>query len=571
MSVKKLHPWAVDYEFGQADGNPPTPYCYVAENILTGKIIRRWLTDDKRPLYPTGKDSLFVAYYAPAEMGCHQVLNFDCPANIVDLYAEFRCKTNGLPLPSGMGLIGALAYYGLPGGDADYKDIMRKRILQGPPFSEEEKEKILDYCQKDVELTSKLYRHMAGLGDLVTPQALLRGRYTWSVAVMENNGVPIDTVTLKRLVDNWGDIKESVVAEVDKDYDVYEGTTFKLDKFAEYIGKSGIPWYVTKTGRPRLDDDYFKEQAKTYPQVRRLQEVRHTIGLMRRYSLQVGLDGRNRAMLSPFWAITGRNQPSSTKFIFGNATWLRGLIKPPKNTALAYVDYEQQEIAIAAALSGDDMLKKAYESGDPYVEFAKAAKAIPPEGNKKTHPLVRDIYKTCMLAINYGMEVKTFAERSGLPLAVAKHMFDVHKQAYRTYWEWVENFADVGEISGKVATGFGGWEYHMSADRGRRTLLNWPMQANGADILRLAIILCVENGIKVAAPVHDALLIEAPTSRIDEDVRLTQRLMTAASERVIKYPIRTDVKIVRYPERYMDKRGVDMWNTVMKILDGMDK
>ena len=41
-----------------------------------------------------------------------------------------------------------------------------------------------------------------------------------------------------------------------------------------------------------------------------------------------GRDGRNRTLLSPFSAKTGRNQPSTTKFVFGPAKWVRGLIKP---------------------------------------------------------------------------------------------------------------------------------------------------------------------------------------------------------------------------------------------------
>jgi hypothetical protein len=31
--------------------------------------------------------------------------------------------------------------------------------------------------------------------------------------------------------------------------------------------------------------------------------------------------------------------------------------------------------------------------------------------------------------------------------------------------------------------------------------------------------------------------------------------------------LRTDVKMVRYPERYMDKRGADMWHRIMQLLD----
>ena len=81
---------------------------------------------------------------------------------------------------------------------------------------------------------------------------------------------------------------------------------------------------------------------------------------MRLNSLAVGQDGRNRTGLMPFGSKTGRNQPSNSRFIFGTSRWLRSLIQPAPGRALAYVDWSSQEIAIAAALSGDDALSGFY-------------------------------------------------------------------------------------------------------------------------------------------------------------------------------------------------------------------
>src|SRR3954464_13305113 len=55
-----------------------------------------------------------------------------------------------------------------------------------------------------------------------------------------------------------------------------------------------------------------------------------------------------------------------------------------------------------------------------------------------------------------------------------------------------------------------GWPLHVGAAFNPRSLANFPMQANGAEMLRLACCLATERGIRVCAPVHDALLIEAP-------------------------------------------------------------
>ena len=91
--------------------------------------------------------------------------------------------------------------------------------------------------------------------------------------------------------------------------------------------------------------------SKRHPVVQPLHELRKTLGELKLNKLAVGPDGRNRTMLSPFAAKTGRNQPSTTKFVFGPAKWVRGLIKPSEGMALAYCDWSSQEIAIAAALS----------------------------------------------------------------------------------------------------------------------------------------------------------------------------------------------------------------------------
>jgi hypothetical protein len=45
-------------------------------------------------------------------------------------------------------------------------------------------------------------------------------------------------------------------------------------------------------------------------------------------------------------------------------------------------------------------------------------------------------------------------------------------------------------------------------------VMNFPMQANGAEMLRLACCLAIERGLAVCAPVHDAILIEAPLAEM---------------------------------------------------------
>ena len=134
-----------------------------------------------------------------------------------------------------------------------------------------------------------------------------------------------------------------------------------------------------------LNAKTFHEMVRIHPQVSDLRELMDSVSKMRLNSLIVGRDGFNRCMLSAFGQKASRNSPSNAKFIFGPSCWMRGLIKPPEGWAVAYLDWEQQEFGIAAALSNDHNMIDDYNSGDAYLGFAKRAKAIPEDGTKKSH------------------------------------------------------------------------------------------------------------------------------------------------------------------------------------------
>jgi DNA polymerase-1 len=155
--------WAVDFEFSAPPGERPMPICLVAWELVSGRKLRLWqdaLMARRQPPYPTGRDSLFVAYYASAELSCHLALDWPLPASVLDLYVEFRNRTNGLPLPCGAGLLGALVHYGLGSVEAAEKESMRTLALRGGPWSAAEQQALLDYCESDVAAVTKLLEVM---------------------------------------------------------------------------------------------------------------------------------------------------------------------------------------------------------------------------------------------------------------------------------------------------------------------------------------------------------------------------------------------------------------------------
>src|SRR5262249_23717100 len=229
---------------------------------------------------------------------------------------------------------------------------------------------------------------------------------------------------------------------------VYEGRTFKQQRFKNLLVRLGIPWPLTETGQLELQDDTFRQMAKSYPQISPLRELRSSLSELRLNDLAVGRDGRNRALLSAFRSRTGRNQPSNSKFIFGPSVWLRGLIKPPGGFGVAYCDWKQQEFGIAAALSGDPLMQAAYRSGDPYLAFAKQAGAVPQNATKATHGPQRELFKQCALAVQYGMQAPALALKIGQPLIVSRDLLRAHHETYKVQWRWSDAALDTAMLTG---------------------------------------------------------------------------------------------------------------------------
>jgi hypothetical protein len=560
--------WLMDFEFRAPAGERPLPVCLVALELRSQRTLRVWQEEfGASPPYSVAPDSLFVAYYASAELGCHLALGWSIPVRVLDLFTEFRILTNGKKTVAGNSLLGALAYFGRDGIGAIEKTEMRDLVLRGGPWTIAEREAILDYCESDVRALAQLWPDMLPHIDL--PRALVRGRYMAAVARMEAEGVPIDTKLFESLRNNWARIQDRLIANIDTEYGVFDGRVFKTDRFERYLGRAEIPWPTLPSGRLDLSRDTFRDMSKIHPQISPLRELRHSLhslSELRLNDLSVGNDGRNRCLLSPFGARSGRNCPSNSRFIFGPAVWLRSLIQPPPGYGVAYIDWIQQEFGIAAALSGDPNMLAAYRSGDAYLEFAKQAGAIPVNATREGFESVRELYKQNALGVNYGMGAETLAARIGQPSIVARHLLAQHHEVYQRFWEWSERCVGHAMQNGWQMTVFG-WVVRIFPEPNLCSLRNFHMQASGAEMLRLACCLGTENGIRICAPVHDAVLIIAPIERLEADVTAMRIFMAQASRLVLAgFELGTEYRTVLYPEHYSDRRGESMFAKVMALL-----
>ncbi len=562
--------WLLDFEYTARPGEIVQPICLVAHGLRSPCTIRQFQGEfSTSPPYSIDKNSLIVTYFATAELGCHLALGWLLPVHVLDLYVEFRARTNGRVLVHGNSLFGALTFYGQDGMDAMRKASMRQVAERGGPFSSEERSHLLEYCRSDVEALGDLLCHMAN--DIDRPRALWRGRFMKAVAIMEHRGIPIDMPAFTALSQNWQLVQDRQIDEVNRDYGVYDEGSFREHRFAEYLARAGIALPRLSSGRLDLREDTFRTMARRHPRLEPLRQLRITLAQMRLSSLEVGHDGRNRTSLSPFRSRTSRCQPSNAKFIFGPAAWMRNLIRPEAGRALLHFDWSQQEFGIAAALSGDPAMIAAYQSGDPYLEFARQARAIPPGGTKATHRSVREHFKSCCLAVQYGMEACGLGLRIQRPESYARELLGLHHETYRQFWEWSQSAVDFGMLGGTLKTVLG-WPLHIGSEVNPRMLRNFPMQANGAEMLRLASIFATESGSWLCAPIHDALLVESSDDEVDEVAAAVGAAMDMASVTILDgFQLRRDMTVIRYPDRFGDERGTRMWETAWRIVEELNQ
>ena len=536
---------------GVADrnGDAPSPIFIAALEIVTGadsQIGMPKLARQRTPPYPTGPQALLITVQAEDLACIHLALGWRLPERVIDLGVEFRNVANGRAVPGGPGLVGAMIWFGLPSTAA---------IRAGSSPS---------HIRRRLKVLAALFQRMKP--QLDWGRALLRGRYLMAVGLMETTGAPVDKEVLQRLTRCWSAVRSALIAAVDADLRCYRNGHFQSGAFEAWLDQRGIDWPRTVRGTLDLADEVFKERVRLHPELGPLHDLRKTLALFDPESLTIGGDGRNRMPLRPFASRPGRNQPSAKASVLGGPKWSRFLIRPEPGTGLAWIDWAQQEFGIAAALSGDSNMQAAYEAGDPYLAFAIAVGAAPEGATSETHANVREQFKACALGVQNGMGGGTLARILSIPQPDAEALLHLHKQTFRQFWWWSEAVEHRALLEGRIQSVFG-WQVRVTPESNPLFIRNFPMQANGAEMLRLACCMVTEAGIRVCAPLHDALLIEAKLDDLEATVAETQRLMADASAVVLDgVALRSEVRCVRYPERLGDSHGQGIWRIVEGLI-----
>jgi DNA polymerase I len=243
-------------------------------------------------------------------------------------------------------------------------------------------------------------------------------------------------------------------------------------------------------------------------------------------------DGFARTGLIPFVAATGRSQPSGREFVFALPAWMRFLIVAPPGYAVASLDWSGQEIAIAAALSGDQNLLAVYKCGDAHLAAGKLFGIIPHDGTGETHAAERNMIKPVMFGSNYGAGTTKLAQIDRIPVSKALELR--MRRTFTTFWTWITRVQEKAYREGRIETGFG-WSMRVPIETRATTLLDWPMQATGNEMMRDAACAATEAGITLCCTVHDAFILIAPLAEIEAKVARMRKIMNAASRKILGF------------------------------------
>ncbi len=410
-------------------------------------------------------------------------------------------------------------------------------------------------------------------------RALLRGEFAKAVAVMERVGIPIDMVLFTAFGTRLEDLRRRLASRSNMRFPrVFDGTAFSEDGWAWNVRRRGW-WWPEHKGRLMLDSETFDDMVDYYPEVRFLRDARWMMKQTSHLKLAeaIGKDGRNRTGLVPWQAKTSRGAPSTSRFILGAPAFVRSFVQAPPGRAVLYADYGQQEYAIMAQLSGDAAMLEAYKTGDPYFEFARAARAVPPDAVRKRvgadgvvveeYEAIREVYKTATLAIAYGQGSASLARRLHRQPSFAERLLEQNRRVYPVLWKWSDRVSVTMQMHGRMHTEHG-WQIWLSElTDNSLSIRNWPVQSLGSDILRAACILAVRRGILVCAPLHDALLVECRA----EDVAVTKAALVEVMQEagailLGDFKLRVDVAEYVHPAHFFDKRGAETWAEIRDLL-----
>ena len=199
----------------------------------------------------------------------------------------------------------------------------------------------------------------------------------------------------------------------------------------------------------------------------------------------------------------------------------------PKGALLLSADYSQIELRIMAHMSGDAVLREAFDTGaDVHARTASVLFATPPE---EVTPDQRRQAKTINFGVMYGMGAYSLSEQLGIPRSEAAAFIEQYFSAHTGVKAFIGETLEQAMKSGYVTTLLGRKRYVTDitssnrniAEFAKRAAINTPIQGSAADLIKVSMIdlhsRLREAGVDASMilQVHDELVLEVVEADLD--------------------------------------------------------
>jgi len=366
---------------------------------------------------------------------------------------------------------------------------------------------------------------------------------------MEETGFRVDLRELDRYSERLSAQISSLTAEI---YELCGCGGFNINSTKQLgqvlFEKLALPSQKKKKTGYSTDIEVLEKLAGKHPVIDKLMEYRRLTKLKSTY-----LDGlksiadNNGFVHTTFMQIstvTGRisskepnlqNIPVRTQ----EGREIRRLFLPSaEGRKLVAADYSQIELRILAAISGDAVMKSAFQSGaDIHARTASEVFGVPPE--KVTDEMRRNA-KAVNFGIVYGISDFGLSRNLNIPVKVAAEYIRRYLERFAGVREYMKDIKEKAKKDGYVTTLLGRRRYlpELSSKNyavrsfGERAALNTPIQGTAADIIKLAMIAVAERlkgyDSKLILQVHDELIIDADANEAREVAALLKDCMENA-------------------------------------------
>lgn len=382
---------------------------------------------------------------------------------------------------------------------------------------------------------------------------------------MEYNGITLNISTLQK---NSEQLSQDILDIEKRIYD-YAGTTFNIaspkqlgeilfDKLSIISNAK-----LTKTKQYQTGEEVLAKLVNHHPIVPLILEYRALAKLKSTYidALPQLVNAKTGKLHTSFnQIVTSTGRLSSTNPNLQNipirterGKEIRKAFVPScdENLILA-ADYSQIELRLAAAMSGDERMTRAFQN-DQDIHAMTAAQVYGVDIQQVT-PEMRRVAKTVNFGILYGISAFGLADRLHIRQKEAADLIRSYYDNFPKITEYLEKTLKFAQEHGYVETLFGRRRYIQGINSANsvirkaaeRNAINAPIQGTAADLIKMAMIHIFNElerrGLqtKMLLQVHDELIFEVPKVELAVVEPLVRDLMNGAA--TLPVPLSVDLK-----------------------------